>query len=136
MFVQRAGRAARDSQRTGLAVLLVEPSAFSVDIQATLEQQQSETVSTTQGKKGVKRKTRKKRVTVQKAEAISRGLKRGRVDPVHDKDPCLGQGQPAVNPDAEDENLLVFVQTRQCRRKVLTEVYSNEEPGKHKMHVN
>jgi hypothetical protein len=89
-----------------------------------------------QGKKGMKRKTRKKKVTVQKTEAISRGLKQGQINPVHDKDPCLGQTQPAVNPDAEDKNLLVFVQTHQYRRKVLTEVYSNEQPGKRKLHVS
>ena len=31
MFVQRAGRAARSPGTTGLAVLLVEPSAYSLD---------------------------------------------------------------------------------------------------------
>ena len=69
IFVQRAGHAARNKARNGLAVLLVEPSAYSVDIVAK-NLQQKETAT----EKGKKKK--KKKHTVLKAVAVTRGLKR------------------------------------------------------------
>jgi hypothetical protein len=130
MFVQRAGRAARSSVRTGLAVLLAELSAFSVDIQATLEALQKATMAKTGDARTAKgRPRRNKKVAVKKDIAISRGLKRGSMNPTYDSQPPLAKSQAPVDPNADDENLLVFVQTGICRRKVLTEVYKNDIPG-------
>ncbi|KAJ6517846.1 hypothetical protein DFH09DRAFT_1287620 [Mycena vulgaris] len=36
---------------------------------------------------------------------------------------------PPLDPEAEDEGLLVFVQTGQCRRLVLTRIYNNKSPN-------
>lgn len=57
---------------------------------------------------------------VSKELASARGLKRGSHSGEHDG--LMLPEQPPLNPDAEDEGLLVFVLTGLCRRNVLTQV--------------
>lgn len=131
-WVQRAGRAARDPGRTGLAVLLVERSAYNVDLD------DSETVIPTKGpqqrkktKKGEKAEKKSKAKQKSKKEvqayAIAHGVRRGEQDGRFDE--VAVKCCPPFKPDAADEGMHVFVQTTLCRREVLTATYNNEEPG-------
>ncbi|KAJ6472905.1 P-loop containing nucleoside triphosphate hydrolase protein [Mycena vitilis] len=97
IFVQRAGRAGRRRGSTGLAVLLVEPSAYGVD----------------------------RRAQKQKAHAKARGVQRGSVGGKHDAIFVLDT--PRLDPEAADEGLHVLVQTGTCRRGVLRMIYNNRE---------
>ncbi|KAL1707087.1 P-loop containing nucleoside triphosphate hydrolase protein [Schizophyllum commune] len=121
-FVQRAGRAARGRDRVGLAVLLVEPSAFLVDLSQAAPPDDVEA-----GSKGKKhKKTRRNHGKRTKKAAIARGLFRGAADTKHDT--VFVHEQPPLDWSSDNENLLVFVQTGICRRAVLTEVYKNQPP--------
>ncbi|KAJ7241219.1 P-loop containing nucleoside triphosphate hydrolase protein [Mycena haematopus] len=128
LFVQRAGRAARASGRTGLAILLVEPSAYGIDIEKGLVAKGS----TARGKKtpakekesdAEKRRKAKQRKLHAKLRGVNRGASGGKFDTVFVND------TPPLDPEAADEGLLVFTQTGECRRKVLTTVYNNKTPN-------
>ncbi|KAJ7035030.1 P-loop containing nucleoside triphosphate hydrolase protein [Mycena alexandri] len=125
LFVQRAGRAARASGRTGLTILLVEPSAYGIDL--------AEGIATkTSGGKGKKKGEKEKETNAEKREkakkkkeyAKLRGVQRGGAGGKHDT--IFVVETPALDPEAQDEGLLVFVQTMKCRRAVLTEIYNNK----------
>ncbi|KAL1717570.1 P-loop containing nucleoside triphosphate hydrolase protein [Schizophyllum commune] len=123
-FVQRAGRAARGRDRVGLAVLLVEPSAFLVDLlqpTTSMDTAISSGKGKKHGRKGQKHGKRTKKV------AIARGLFRGAADAKHDA--VFVREQPPLDWASDNENLLVFVQTGVCRRAVLTEIYKNQPPN-------
>ncbi|KAJ7050633.1 P-loop containing nucleoside triphosphate hydrolase protein, partial [Mycena amicta] len=120
-FLQRAGRAARQYGRQGLAVLIVERSAYEKDLWAKDEEGET---SKKPKKKGGKKKTPTNKTREQLLEyAGMRGLSRGSTAKT---DTCSTKEQPPVQRDAEDENLLVLVQTTVCRRRVVTEVYENK----------
>ncbi|KAJ7768855.1 P-loop containing nucleoside triphosphate hydrolase protein [Mycena metata] len=127
LFVQRAGRAARASGRTGLAILLVEPSAYGIDL--------AEGITTkTSGGKGKKKVEKEKETSAEKREkakkkkdyAKLRGVQRGGGGAGGKHDAIFVVETPALDPEAQDEGLLVFVQTMKCRRAVLTEIYNNK----------
>ncbi|KAF5342587.1 hypothetical protein D9611_001979 [Ephemerocybe angulata] len=131
-FVQRAGRAARGSGRTGLAVLLVEKSVYEADLPAYLE---SSDVSRELENGGKKKKSRKSKVREAstypkpkspKEYAELRGALRGGHDKANDS---TGNGEDIpLDLLAIDEGLYSFVQTGGCRRGVLTQVFRNEVP--------
>lgn len=123
-----------------MAVLLVERTTYKVDLLTT-----SETVATRRRKRtkklkpggkastsidsiegGAERSGRKTRAqdTVLKAYAIAHGVERGSSKLVDDSPPT--GVQPPFNPDADDEGMLVFAQSVQCRRKVWAEVFEND----------
>ena len=122
-FVQRAGRAARGYGRSGLAVLLVEKSAYDVDL------------TEPQGQKG-KPKIKKANVreptnytkSKDKNYAINRGVLRGAFGGASDEIPA--RIEVPLDRLSIDEGLHTLVQTMDCRRKVLTEIYGNEIPRK------
>lgn len=127
-FIQRAGRAGRGRNRSGLAVLIVERSAYSIDL--------TKDSTTTAGPKSRSKKAAtdpntkpSKRKNAQEAKdasdyALSHGLGRGGTA-CHDDVP---RGvQPSLNPEALDEGLLMFVQSVQCRRKVWAKAFEAEE---------
>ncbi|KAJ3541715.1 hypothetical protein NM688_g6047 [Phlebia brevispora] len=127
-FVQRAGRAARRRGHKGLAVLLVERSAYSIDLEKLA---QEATVRTSKGSEKTKRKpgarTRATRntagVKAPKGYAEAHGLKRGGtalLDTLPDTVP-----HTPLDVEAEDEGLLAFVQTMQCRRNVWNSVFES-----------
>ncbi|THV07053.1 P-loop containing nucleoside triphosphate hydrolase protein [Dendrothele bispora CBS 962.96] len=126
-FVQRAGRAARGRGRTGLAVLLVEKSAYTLDCEHLLSEN-SEALSKS-GKKG--RKTTSEKGEYRKATtkdyADLHGVKRGAYGGIPsgmDKN-HLPEYTPSILRQAKDEGLLAFVQTGTCRRMILSLIYNN-----------
>jgi hypothetical protein len=103
---------------------LVEPTAYSIDIETALKEAEEGGK-----KKGPKGKKGKKK-TSGKHSAQARGVKRGAVGGNNDQ--IFLREQPVLHPEADDEGLLVFVQTGLCRRLVLTAVYHNPDPGKNR----
>lgn len=132
-FVQRAGRAARAAGRTGLAVLLVEKSAYDTDLLAHFDSLglNSDVAGSKEGKK--RKRGVREAVTYPKASnkeyAVSRGVQRGGPDPT--KDATGNRDDIPVDMLALDEGLYTLVQTGKCRRLVLTRVYRNAPAGKH-----
>ncbi|KAF6743050.1 P-loop containing nucleoside triphosphate hydrolase protein [Ephemerocybe angulata] len=107
-FIQRAGRAARAEGTKGLAVLLVERSAYGIDINNV-------------GIKGAKALTKKEKKVYAARCGVERGAYGGKSDAISPED----QTEPRINTDADDEGLLAFVQTQKCRRRVVTAVFAN-----------
>ncbi|KZV84819.1 P-loop containing nucleoside triphosphate hydrolase protein, partial [Exidia glandulosa HHB12029] len=122
MFVQRAGRAARRRGMKGLAVLLVEPSAYTElpqDTAATASTSAAST-STARAKSSKKTTTRKSRAPAGYAKAHGRSRGRNADATANAIDRSI---RMAVDDLAEDEGLIVLVQTGDCRRRVLADVF-------------
>ncbi|KAH9938036.1 P-loop containing nucleoside triphosphate hydrolase protein [Fomitopsis serialis] len=131
-FIQRAGRAARGRGRKGLAVLLVQRSAYSIDIQApptenTLAESQAPRKAasrTTQSRATRKRNIKSAGKKGAKGHAALHGVNRGNSS--RNADGSLNpDDQPHVDCEGEDEGLLAFVQSTQCRREVWRKVYES-----------
>jgi superfamily II DNA/RNA helicase len=132
IFVQRAGRAARGSTKIGLAILLVEPSAYGIDVKELLDK-----VAPTRGRGKGKGKAqtqvveseaaKKKKTQKRKAHAQARGVNRGSVGGKHDA--IFVKDTPHLDPEVADEGLHVLVQAGTCRRRVLIEIYNNSDPS-------
>ena len=129
-WIQRAGRAARAPGRDGLAILLVEKTAFETNPMATPEK-----VATTSAKgntlprgsqrgpgrgRGMGRGRGSKRGT---SYAILHGQKRGARGGAHDT--VTIRDEPALSDDAPAEGLFVLIQTTVCHRKVLEKIFAN-----------
>jgi superfamily II DNA/RNA helicase len=126
-FVQRAGRAGRRSGSTGLAVLLVEQSAYTVQVEKDVASEVA-AGKPAKGGKGAKKNSKTELKGKQRKEfAEARGSRRGDASGQHDT--IILKEQPPIDEDAMDEGLFVLVQTGICRRKVLTEVFGNKTPG-------
>lgn len=123
MFVQRAGRAARRQGTKGLAVLLVEPTAYT-EIPQTApvpENSQSQAPKPSNGaSKATPKAARKPRAP--KGYAKQHGRHRGRFSDAatNEIDRTL---RLAVHDLAEDEGLIVLVQTGDCRRRVIADMF-------------
>lgn len=122
IFVQRAGRAARGAGRTGIAILLVEPSAYSVDSEESAKLASEEKEDNVRGKK----KGRKKKPRHPKEYAEEHGRFRGGFDKGRDE---TDGSADAVPIDQATEGAYTFVQTTTCRRRVLGTVFSNPDSG-------
>ncbi|KDQ53823.1 hypothetical protein JAAARDRAFT_61170 [Jaapia argillacea MUCL 33604] len=109
-FVQRAGRTARVNSCEGLAVLLVEPFTYDVDLTSRLH-------CKAVVKKGEKSYTQ------------MHGVKRGSTGGKHDE--VLVRETPKLDPMAKDEGLYVLIQTGVCCRQVLTEIFKNKNSSKY-----
>ncbi|EJF62569.1 P-loop containing nucleoside triphosphate hydrolase protein, partial [Dichomitus squalens LYAD-421 SS1] len=124
-FIQRAGRAARGRGRTGVAVLLVERSAYSINL-----------ITNPPASMGAKEKDARKKKTIAPARADepkpdrkevreyahAHGVERGgsnKLDP-----PPKGR-QPSLNPECADEGLLTFVQSTSCRRAIWAQAFES-----------
>ncbi|KAH9915137.1 P-loop containing nucleoside triphosphate hydrolase protein [Fomitopsis serialis] len=128
-FIQRAGRAARGRGRTGLAILLVERSAYSTDIQSSIDspleepqarQKPVSRVAKSRGTRGRNVKSTSKKAAKGYAElhGVNRGNSTGNADgPLNPRD------QPHLDREGEDEGLLAFVQSTRCRRGVWRDMY-------------
>ncbi|KAI0083575.1 P-loop containing nucleoside triphosphate hydrolase protein [Irpex rosettiformis] len=113
-FIQRAGRAARGQDREGLAVLLVEPSAYAIVLMST----DAKALAVQTRKAKVKRTATEKALS--KEWALTHGVKRGG----HEGDDSIPIGQmPVLDVCADDEGLLAFVQSVTCRRKLWGEIF-------------
>lgn len=127
-FVQRAGRAARGSGRTGIAVLLVEKTTYEADLFKITEARIDE-----QGKL-------KKKLTVRQSSsyskskdkqyAVNRGVLRGTFGGATDAFPTISSHDSSddvpLDSGSIDEGLYTLVQTRVCRRQILTKIYKNQ----------
>ena len=131
-FVQRAGRAARGPNTTGLAVLLVEPKAYSVatDDAATMD---APTANVRGGKQRTRRsKSMKKSKAGQTKKSIQEyarghGHYRGGRTAAHD---MIAPWSVVTSFNHQDptEGLYLFIQATTCRREILQEVFDNPEP--------
>lgn len=141
--MQRAGRVARGRDSSGLAVLLVERSAYTIDLsvaaQVTINRRKGKGTGKAKGKAQVAqpRKTAAEK-TKQKEYATAHGSDRGGLDG-HD-DPPDGV-QPKLDPEAEDEGLLALVQSTTCRRAIWTKMFGTGSvnavpPGECNAHVD
>ncbi|KAJ7031504.1 P-loop containing nucleoside triphosphate hydrolase protein [Mycena alexandri] len=114
-WVQRAGRVARARGRTGMAVMLVEKTAFEVgEADELAGAEGGRTAGTT--KRG-------------KDYAVSRGQKRGSHKGLDDAKPVPLMQEPIDIPsDAPGEGLYTFIQATVCRRVVLASIFKNVKP--------
>jgi superfamily II DNA helicase RecQ len=109
-FVQRAGRAARAPDRTGIAVLLVENPAYGTDIDAGAKTKATRKVT----------RTRKETAALAIANGVQRGSYGGK------RDAIVGErSDREADPFSTDEGLLAFVQTTLGRRQIITKVHQN-----------
>lgn len=126
-LIQRAGRTARGNGRIGLAVLLVERSAYSVNLCAGEHQPSRNTgkgkqqASTT--KSSASKLPGRRSAAVAKTYAEEHGILRGSCACTDDIP--TGQ-QPPLDLEAADEGLLAFVQSTSCRRRVWAEAFDND----------
>jgi hypothetical protein len=118
-----------------LAVLLVEQSAYGVDldldvVEAELMANIPKKRSKTKTKKNVPGATETPKLSAQvrKKAAEARGSKRGCGDGKHDT--IFVKEQPRLDVLQADKGLLTFVQTGKCRRLVLTIIYGNKTARK------
>ncbi|EJD45440.1 P-loop containing nucleoside triphosphate hydrolase protein, partial [Auricularia subglabra TFB-10046 SS5] len=137
MFVQRAGRAARRPGMTGLAVLLVEPTAYTQALEsgdklattannpASAPGESSTASRPTSAARGKQPKASKSKSRAPKGWAKAHGRSRG----VTAGDTAANKIDRAialsVNQDAEDEGLITLVQTGDCRRRVLADAFKS-----------
>lgn len=129
-WIQRAGRAARGRGRTGLAVLLVEPSAYArkaTDTSRDEEPHHKGRGKTVKGKVATRKTASEKKML--KEYARSHGVKRGSCERLDERPSGV---HPPFNPDANDEGLLRFVQATECRRTVWAEMYEAKGMGARK----
>ncbi|KAI0091120.1 P-loop containing nucleoside triphosphate hydrolase protein [Irpex rosettiformis] len=117
-FIQRAGRAARGRDQEGLAVLLVEPSAYT--IAPTSSNAKALAVQT----KKIKVKRTASEKAISKEWATTHGVKRGG----HEGNDSVPTGEkPVLDVCADDEGLLAFVQSVSCRRKLWGEIFESTQ---------
>ncbi|KAH9853976.1 P-loop containing nucleoside triphosphate hydrolase protein [Lenzites betulinus] len=126
-FIQRAGRAARSPSRTGLAVLLVERSAFSPPDPSSTRPRFNLRKAVRSSAVQLSSSTTKTTKKIKKNYAEAHGLLRGNSSEL--KDAVPSGVQPALSLDAIDEGLSVFVQSVECRRKVWAlQIFDNHYP--------
>lgn len=136
-FVQRAGRAARASGRTGLAVLLVEQAAYGVDLDQDTMHAEAGLPKKNLKKRG-KKKTQSIEGEIKRTAAESkklrdvRGARHGGIDGKHDA--ILVRQEPRLDVHQVDEGLHTLVQTGVCWCAVLTKIYNNKPPRKQHIH--
>lgn len=123
-WIQRAGRAARGPNRIGIAVLLVEPSVYSVDLETRKPK------PTKANAKGIKKTGTQPNLSKPatqkdtKEYAIAHGVQRGGTD----KQDSVPKTKPLdLDPEDEDEGLRVLVQNTTCRRKICASVFDSDD---------
>ncbi|KAE9401327.1 P-loop containing nucleoside triphosphate hydrolase protein [Gymnopus androsaceus JB14] len=126
-FVQRAGRAARAPNHRGLAVLLVEKSAYAEELGALQELLEDTAIKSGKKKKpggaaAQKKTSAKDKRQYAEIHGVNRGSYGGKKDHVYLK------SEPPIDETASNEGLFVLVQTGICRRQVLTKIFKNKEP--------
>lgn len=123
-WIQRAGRAARGHGQIGTAILLVERSAYSINIS---ERDSTLAMKLKSKGKGSKKPTKpKERKNKNYAEA--RGVLRGsskKIDSFPSSDVAIIDPASELNDNAEDEGLLAFVQAISCRRQVWASAFES-----------
>jgi superfamily II DNA/RNA helicase len=124
-FIQRAGRAARGPERSGLAVLLVEKSVYNADLSKINVNISFEAEGNLKGrKKGVRQSSTYPKAT--KDYSIQHGVQRG--DATGSFDNMIGTCVVNLDSNSIDEGLYTLAQSTTCRRGVLTKIYGNDSP--------
>lgn len=106
VLIQRGGRAARGRGRTGLFILLAEPSAYNVN--------PTEPGISKQKSKNQPGQMRQQRLT----------LRKGRFDS------AIPGAQPELREDSPAEGAYALCQTKGCRRIVWRDMFKNPETSK------
>lgn len=138
-WVQRAGRAARGPGRQGLAVMIVEKSAFEVIEEKLNPSDQQSSVSAVGQRRGGRgrggfRGGRRGGVKGGVAYGVLHGSKRGQHGGAHDilnpspEEEKVPEPLGAVE-SAEKEGLYLYIQTSDCRRILLGKVFKNLPSG-------
>jgi len=105
----------------GVAILLVEPSAYAVNLFEELAKEQVGKGKKNPAKEKETDAEKRKKAQEKKSYAKSRGLLRGAADSEHDEIPI--KDTPPLDPEASNEGLYVFVQAGTCRRAILTKIW-------------
>ncbi|KAF8610606.1 P-loop containing nucleoside triphosphate hydrolase protein [Ceratobasidium sp. AG-I] len=117
-FVQRAGRAARNPNRTGIAIQFVEPSAYCIN--------PTEEPPKTLIKPDLKRKRKNKPSgllsTEQRANSESANETRKTPDQGFRSDI---PAEPELRDDSPGEGIYCFIQTTLCRRRIWDAMFGN-----------
>ncbi|KAH9912363.1 P-loop containing nucleoside triphosphate hydrolase protein [Fomitopsis serialis] len=136
-FIQRAGRVARGRGRTGLAVLIVERSAYSIDLTPSnappAGHGQANTVAGQDGlgrgkvKPAVRGRKKKNMSSAPQAKAPKQYAEAHSVNHGGNtcKDDVPAGEQPRLDTEALDEGLLVFVQSVRCRRRIWADAFES-----------
>ncbi|KAJ6540929.1 P-loop containing nucleoside triphosphate hydrolase protein [Mycena vulgaris] len=140
-WVQRAGRVARARGSTGMAVMLVEKSAFEVAASEFPTADAANGEGTAQGRgrgRGATRARGRGRGRGRgggmakrgKDYAVSHGQKRGSYRGLDDAKPRTSMSEETTDIpwDAPGEGLYAFIQATICRRLVLTNILKNSKP--------
>jgi hypothetical protein len=109
---------------SGLAVLLVEKSAYDVDLTEAIRVNQMKSKK----RKGNVREATKHPKSKDKTYAVKHGVLHGAFGGAYDTIPA--QIEVPLDLLSLDEGLHTLVQTTECRRKVLMMIYANKESGK------
>ncbi|KLO05062.1 P-loop containing nucleoside triphosphate hydrolase protein, partial [Schizopora paradoxa] len=125
-FIQRAGRAARGPDRTGIAVLLAEPSAYTLDTAKKSKTKKTAKSKTARTKKSRPQNTRP-RLSKEVAEQHGRwrGQRNGKGDSVPALSDVDAASPPEVHIQEDTEGTHALVQTSTCRRTVISSVFGN-----------
>ncbi|KAJ7264139.1 P-loop containing nucleoside triphosphate hydrolase protein [Mycena rebaudengoi] len=132
-WVQRAGRAARGRGRQGLAVMLVEKTAFEADPTgvAAADVPPAQTQSAPRGRGGARGRGRGRGGRGRgrgakrgKDYAVLHGQKRGSFSGADDE--ILRQPEPPIPVDAPAEGLYLYIQATSCRRAILAAIFGNK----------
>ncbi|KAI0363847.1 P-loop containing nucleoside triphosphate hydrolase protein [Pilatotrama ljubarskyi] len=121
-FIQRAGRAARGRNRTGLAVLLVERSVYNTDLVSEVEPGTSSNKKSGRGKAARAREAKPRGKKEVREYALAHGIARGGSKKL-DAPPC--GLPPRIDAEAADEGLASFAQSVTCRRKVWAHIFES-----------
>ena len=132
-WIQRSGRAARGSGREGLAVMIVEKSAYEVSPIANVPNAKEAPASTKSQTPmhNSRRGVRKPAVSKNGAEyGVRHGSRRGQHSGKHDAISAIDEFSE-VPRDAIKEGLYLYIQTTNCRRRLLATVFENIDWGEH-----
>ncbi|KAJ6595216.1 P-loop containing nucleoside triphosphate hydrolase protein, partial [Mycena vulgaris] len=140
-WIQRAGRAARGRGREGLAIMLVEKTAFEANATGTAESpdgspQTAPPPAAAQGRGGVRGRGRGRGRGGRgrgrgrgrgKDFAVLHGQKRGSFSGKDDK--IARQPEPEIAADAPGEGIYIYIQSTTCRRAIQAAIFRNETPN-------
>lgn len=143
-WIQRLGRSARGLGREGLAVMLVEKTAFEVNATGITESPESNGSTptpapparghgATRGGRGAVRgrggrgRGRGGGPGRDKDYAVLHGQKRGSFNGKHDK--ITRQPEPEISNDTPGEGLYFYIQSTTCRRAIQATIFQNETPS-------
>lgn len=136
-WVQRSGRAARGFGRKGFAVMIVEKSAYEVSsITTPKEGNEGRTTSSTAIPTGPRqRRTCKPAAARFGADyGVKHGSRRGQHSGKHDTISAIAECMDVPH-NAVKEGLYLYIQTTNCRRRLLANVFENVNWSKCSFHT-